>query len=172
MERDLRRSEFFESLSDEELSEFAEEAERVSFEFGERVIREGREARCMFVVISGSLEVVKKVPGGERILAKLEAKEKPTVVGERGLLAKSGASATVRAASRVEAIQIKREAFRRMIEVERPAAFKVSYKISRTLAQRLTRLDEEVVEMIREVERRGDADVEAFRDRLITDWAI
>ncbi len=54
----------------------------------------------------------------------------------------------------------------------RPAAFKLSYRIARTLARRLTRLDEEVVEAIRELERRGETDVEAFRDRLITDWSV
>lgn len=172
MERDLRRTELFESLTDEELAEFIEGAERVSFGAGEAMIREGREPECMFVVTSGSLEVRKKVPGGERVIARLEAAERPTVVGERGLLAKSGASATVRARGRVEAIRIRREVFRRMISDERPAAFKVSYRVSRTIAERLTRLDEEVVEMIREVERKGDTDVEAFRDRLITDWAI
>ena len=54
----------------------------------------------------------------------------------------------------------------------RPAAFKLSYRIARTLARRLTRLDEEVVEAIRELESRGETDVEAFRDRLITDWSV
>lgn len=172
MESDLRKAGLFEGLSDEELAEFAEGAERVSFGVGEAMIREGREPGCMFVVTYGRMQVCKKVPGGERVIAHLEAGERPTVVGERGMLAKSGASATVRARGRVEAIKIRRETFRRMIREERPAAFKVSYRISRTIAERLTRLDEEVVAMIREVEHKGSPDVEAFRDRLITDWAI
>ena len=47
-----------------------------------------------------------------------------------------------------------------------------SSRIARTLARRLTRLDEEVVEAIREIENRGETDMEAFRDRLITDWSV
>ncbi|MBA2375838.1 MAG: cyclic nucleotide-binding domain-containing protein [Rubrobacter sp.] len=172
MERDLRKAEFFESLTDDELAEFAEGAERVSFGVGEAMIREGREPECMFVVTYGRMQVCKKVPGGEKVIARIEAGEKPTVVGERGMLAKSGASATVRTRGRVEAIKVRRETFRRMIHDERPAAFKVSYRISRTIAERLTRLDEEVVEMIRDVERKGSPDVEAFRDRLTTEWTI
>ena len=93
-------------------------------------------------------------------------------MGERGLLGESGASATVRAAGEVEAVKIPRDTFRRMVEEGRPAAFKLSYRIARTLARRLTRLDEEVVEAIRELESRGETDVEAFRDRLITDWSV
>ena len=94
------------------------------------------------------------------------------MVGERGLLGESGASATVRATGEVGGIKIPRETFRRMVSEGRPAAFKLSYRIARTLAQRLTRLDEEVVEAIRELERRGETDVEAFRDRLITDGSV
>ena len=33
-------------------------------------------------------------------------------------------------------------------------------------------LDEEMVEAIREIENRGETDMEAFRDRLITDWSV
>jgi CRP-like cAMP-binding protein len=76
------------------------------------------------------------------------------------------------AVDRVEAVKIPRETFTRMVEEGRPAAFKLSYRIARTLARRLTRLDEEVVEAIRELESRGETDVEAFRDRLITDWSV
>ena len=59
-----------------------------------------------------------------------------------------------------------------MISEGRPAAFKLSYRIARVLAHRLTRLDEEVAEAIRELDRKGETDLEAFRDRLTTDWSI
>ena len=59
------------------------------------------------------------------------------------------------AVDEVEAIRIPRATFRRMVAEGRPAAFKLSYRIARTLARRLTRLDEEVVEAIRELENRG-----------------
>src|SRR3712207_6977643 len=49
----------------------------------------------------------------------------PYTTLSRSLLGESGASATVRAASRVEAIKIPRETFRRMISEGRPAAFRL-----------------------------------------------
>ncbi|MGI8649319.1 MAG: cyclic nucleotide-binding domain-containing protein [Rubrobacter sp.] len=170
----LRGAELFADLSEEELAEFCERAESVEFASGEVLIREGREPGCMFVITTGSVEVVKKIPRGERVLATLAATGRPTVVGERGLLLASdsdeGASATVRAKSRVAAVRLSRERFKEMIRAESPVAFKVSYAISKTVAQRLLSLDEEVVSTIRELERKGETDLEAFRDRLVTDW--
>ena len=169
----LRGVRFFEFLTEEELEEFAQGSEVVSFGPGQEIIAEGTDTHDLFVLTSGRVEVRKNVSGGRsRLLAALDASHERTVVGERGLLGKSAASATVRAAGAVEAIRIPRETFRWMVAEGRPAAFKLSYRIARTLARRLTRLDEEVVVAIRELEARGETDVEAFRDRLITDWAI
>ena len=172
-EEKLHRVRFFEFLTDEERSEFMEDAEPAAFEAGVEIISEGKEPSSLFVLMSGRVEVRKRLSGGrDRLLAKIDADREATVVGERGLLGTNEASATVRATSRVEGIRIPRETFRRMISDGRPAAFKLSYRIARTLAMRLTRLDEEIVEAIRDLERRGETDLEAFQDRLITEWTI
>lgn len=173
MEERFGHVRLFEFLTEEEREEFVEGSELVAFELGETIIEEGGEPGGLFVLTSGRVEVRKSLPTGrERLLAEIEAADERTVVGERELLGESGASASVRAASRVEAVKIPRETFRRMISEGRPAAFRLSYRIARTLAQRLTRLDEEVVAAIRELEREGETDLEAFRDRLVTDWAV
>jgi CRP/FNR family cyclic AMP-dependent transcriptional regulator len=172
-EEKLGQVRLFEFLTEEEREEFMEGSEPVNFEPGEEIIEEGGETHDLFVLTSGRVEVRKRIRGGgDRLLAEIDATSEQTVVGERGLLGESGASATVRAASRVETIKISRDTFRRMVSEGRPAAFKLSYRIARTLARRLTHLDEEVVEAIRELESRGESDLEAFRDRLMTDWAV
>jgi CRP/FNR family transcriptional regulator, cyclic AMP receptor protein len=173
MEEMLQGVRFFEFLTEEEREEFAEASEPVSFGDGENIIEEGAEQGSLFVLISGAVEVRKGLPGGRsRLLAEIDASRGRAVVGERGLLGESGASATVTAVGEVEAIRIPRETFRRMVREGRPAAFKLSYRIARTLARRLARLDEEVIEAIRELENKGETDMEAFRDRLITDWSV
>ena len=173
MEDGLQGVRFFEFLTEEEREEFAEAAEPVTFGAGQDIIEEGAGQESLFVLASGTVEVRKNLSGGRsRMLAQIDASRGRTVIGERGLLGESEASATVRAVDTVEAIKIPRDTFRRMVEEGRPAAFKLSYRIARTLARRLTRLDEEVVEAIRELESRGEADIEAFRDRLITDWSV
>lgn len=169
----LQRVRFFEFLTEEERREFLEESEPVSFRVGEEIMREGEDVASLFVLTSGQVDVRKSVPGGrDRKLASINADRENTVVGERGLLGESAASATVLAASEVEAIRVPRRTFRRMISEGRPAAFKLSYRIARTLAQRLTRLDEEVAATIRDLERQGETDLETFRDTLVTDWTI
>jgi len=173
VEDGLQGVRFFEFLTEEEREEFAEAAEPVTFGAGQDIIEEGAGQESLFVLASGTVEVRKNLSGGRsRMLAQIDASRGRTVIGERGLLGESEASATVRAVDTVEAIKIPRDTFRRMVEEGRPAAFKLSYRIARTLARRLTRLDEEVVEAIRELESRGEADIEAFRDRLITDWSV
>jgi CRP-like cAMP-binding protein len=172
-EETLQGIRFFEFLTEEEREEFAEVSEPVSFGAGEEIIEEGTEPGSLFVLVSGIVEVRKRLAGGgSRLLAEIDATRERTVVGERGLLGESGSSATVMAVGPVETVKIPRDTFRRMIAEGRPAAFKLSYRIARTLARRLTRLDDEVVEAIRELQSRGETDIEAFRDRLITDWSV
>ena len=164
---------FFEFLSEEERAEFARVVENTIFEPGEILIEEGAEPASLFVLLSGQVEVNKRVPGrSDRLLAVLEATDGRAIVGERGLLSDSEASATVRAKERVEAVKMPRERFQAMIREGRPAAYKLAYQIARILAERIARLDEEVVEVTREIERRGATDLDAFRDKLLTEWTI
>lgn len=172
-DKSLANTRFFGFLTKEEREEFVENAEPVSFMPAETIIEEGGEPTSLYVLLSGVVEVRKRLPNGnERVLARILADREQSVVGERGLLERRGASATVRARGRVEAIKIPHDAFRRMISEGRPAAFKLAYRISRLLARRLTRLDEEVVETVREMDRRGDTDLDVFRDKLITEWTV
>ena len=171
--KELRNVRFFEFLSEEERAEFAEAAELAVFRPGEVLIEEGTEPSNFFVLISGSVEVSKRIPeDDDRLLAVLDATNERTVVGERGLFGDGEASATVKAREEVEAIKIPREKFRAMIREGRPAAYKLAYRIARILARRLRRLDEEVVETIRELENRGETDLDVFRDKLITEWTV
>lgn len=172
---EMKTVRIFDFLSEEEGEEFARVSEPVVFGPGETIIREGGAPSSLFVLTSGTVEVTKRVPGdGARKLAEINASDGRTVVGERGLLGTSGASATVRAspAGPVEAIKIPREAFRAMIRAGNPAAYKLATRITRLLARRLTRLDEEVVGAIRELERRGETDLDVFRDKLVSEWTI
>lgn len=167
----LKSVRFFEFLTDEERAEFVRVSERVSFDAGEPLIREGTEQDSMYVLTSGRVEVFKRVLNDED--HRLATIEPGAVIGERGLLGRSGASATVRAVEAVEAIRIPRATFRDMISAEEPAAYKLAFHISRTLARRLTELDEEICHAIRELEHRPrETDLEVFRDRISSDWSI
>ncbi|MDQ3658724.1 MAG: cyclic nucleotide-binding domain-containing protein, partial [Actinomycetota bacterium] len=59
-EEKLHRVRFFEFLTDEERSEFMEDAEPAAFEAGEVIISEGKEPSSLFVLMSGRVEVRKR----------------------------------------------------------------------------------------------------------------
>src|SRR5215203_2861462 len=86
---------FFKFLSEEERAEFARVVEHTIFEPGEILIEEGGEPAGLLVLMSGQVEVNKRVPGrSDRLLAVLEPANGRAIVGERGLLSDSEASAT------------------------------------------------------------------------------
>jgi CRP/FNR family transcriptional regulator, cyclic AMP receptor protein len=168
----LRNVEFFEFLSDEERAELVEAAEFAVFRPGEFLIEEGAALSSFFVLASGRVEVHKRIPGrGDKLLAVLDAMNERTLVGELSLLDDGVASATVRAQGEAEAVKIPRETFRTMIREGRPVAYKLAYRISHILARRLARMNEEVVEIVRELESRGEPELEAFR-KLLTEWSV
>ncbi|HEY6690501.1 MAG TPA: hypothetical protein VI008_05600, partial [Rubrobacter sp.] len=74
MEETLQGVRFFEFLTEEEREEFAEVAEPVTFGPGENIIEEGADQESLFVLVSGTVEVRKGLPGGRsRLLAEIDA---------------------------------------------------------------------------------------------------
>jgi CRP/FNR family transcriptional regulator, cyclic AMP receptor protein len=168
----LRNVEFFKFLSDEERAELIEAAEFAVFKPGEVLIEEGAALSSFFILTSGRVEVHKRIPGrGDKLLAVLDAINERTLVGELSLLDDGVASATVRAQGEAETVKIPRETFRRMIREGRPAAYKLAYRISDILARRLAHMNEEVVKIVRELESRGETDLEGFR-KLLSEWTV
>ena len=172
MEETLQGVRFFEFLTEEEREEFAEASEPVSFDPGENIIEEGAEQGSLFVLTSGMVEVRKGLPGGRsRLLAEIDTSRGRTVVGERGLLGESGASATVRAVGEVEAIKIPRDTsgvWSQKAGLPRSSSPTASPAPSRGGLPVLTRRSWRRSGS----SRQGETDMEAFRDRLITDWSV
>src|SRR5918995_3422810 len=147
----LRDVPFFRHLNDEEREELEELLEPAGFEVGETIFEEGGPEEWLFVITSGVVEVHKMVlPGRRQHLATIEA---PTVVGEMGLLTEPRAAASVEARTRVEAYSIDQDRFLEMLDDDSPAACKVVYEIGRTLADRMSRTNESIAEILGQLER-------------------
>jgi CRP-like cAMP-binding protein len=168
----LRNVGFFEFLSDKERLEFADTAELAVFAPGEVLIEEGAALDSLFVLTSGRVEVRKSIGDrGDSLLAVLDTKNERMLLGELSLLDDRGASATVRAQEETKAVKIPHETFRTMIREGRTAAYKLAYHISHILAKRLAHMNEEIVGMVREIEGRGETDLEKFR-KMLTEWTL
>ncbi len=169
---DLGSVPIFKHLDAEERAELEELLEPAGFEAGQMIFDEGGPEERLYVITSGTVEVYKRVlPGRRQHLATVGA---PTVVGEMGLLTEPRATASVEAATEVEAHGIERDRLLEMLDADSPAACKLVYEIGRTLAERMAKTDETVAEVIARLEdaRPGTGEADIFRDRLARDWSF
>lgn len=108
----LKRVPFFADIEPAKLKLLAFMSERVAFDPGRPLVRQGDPADAAYVLIDGEAEVVAETPEGPMTFATLGAHE---VVGEIAILCDVPRTATVRAKSRVVALRISKEPFMRMI---------------------------------------------------------
>jgi len=108
------------------------------------LFREGEPADALWVLLSGSVEVVKKdAAGHHQVLAILHG---PTMLGEAGLLLEGGPrSASALALSELSLLRLPGVAFRRLLDGQDLAALKLSLALARVLVSRLVQMNERLV---------------------------
>lgn len=126
----LRRVPLFAEIEPSRLKLLAFMSERVGFDAGKIIVRQGDTADAAYLIIDGHAEVIAETPSGPVILATLGANE---TVGEMGILTNMPRNATVRAKDRLLALRIAKEPFMRMVR-EFP---NISVAIMQELAHRL-----------------------------------
>jgi len=107
-------------------------SERVVFEPGEVLFRQGDAADAAYVVIEGTIEIAVWTASGSLLINDVGQYE---ILGESGIFGDLPRSATATAKTRIEALRIPRDLFRRMIHGSPDVAF----HLSQVLAQRLAR---------------------------------
>jgi CRP-like cAMP-binding protein len=138
---------------------------------GGPVLREGDSPSGLFLLLSGTVEILKQTPdGASQSLGKVGA---PTVLGEMSLITERPHSATVMAVSDCEFYLLTRAQFQRLIASESIAAYKLIATIAQVLAGRVMRLDQKVLEL--SATRGAAAPVEelaAFKQKLFSEWSF
>ena len=145
----LRRVPIFAEIEPAKLKLLAFMSERVGFDPGKPLMRQGDPADAAYLVIDGHAEVVLETPGGPVVVATVGANE---TVGEMGILGDVPRNATVRAKDRVIVLRISKEPFMRMVR-EFP---NMAVSIMRDLAQRLDATNHQLSEALAEVKRLRD----------------
>jgi CRP-like cAMP-binding protein len=126
----LRRVPFFADIEPAKLKLLAFMSERVGFDTGAIVVRQGDPADAAYLIIEGECEVLVETPTGPVMLATLRANE---IFGEIAILCNVPRTATVRAKGRLVTMKIAREPFLRMVR-EFPG---MAISIMQELAHRL-----------------------------------
>ncbi len=142
----LRRVRLFAEIEPTKLKLLAFMSERVAFDPGKLLMRQGDPGDAAYVIIEGHVEVIADTPVGPVTLATLGANE---IVGEVAILCNRPRNATVRAKDRLIALRISKEPFMRMVR-EFPS---MAISIMQELADRLDSTNNQVRAAHAEMER-------------------
>ena len=151
----LRRLPMFAEIEPARLKLLAFMSERVGFDPGKQLMRQGDPPDAAYLIIDGQVDIVLETPAGQFTVATLGANN---IVGDMGILSNAPRAATVRAKDRVIALRISKEPFMRMVR-EFP---NMAVSIMQELAQRLEATNKQLSGALAEINRlRAEAGIAA-----------
>src|SRR5712691_7731012 len=142
----LRRIPFFAEIEPAKLKLLAFMSERVGYDPGKTLMRQGDPADAAYLIIDGEADIILEGPAGPITVATLGAND---IVGEIGILCDAPRNATVCAKNRLVALRIAKDPFMRMVR-EFP---NMAVSIMRELAQRLDLTNKQLLTARSEVRR-------------------
>lgn len=142
----------FHGLSEAQMRAVGSVMRRRSVRSGEVILKEGEPGRSLFVLTRGSVEATKLMgaPGADgsaprrKVLVHMSA---PQSFGEIGLLEDSPRSATVRAATDCDVLELRREDFEGLLSSDVHLAYVLVRNIATSLIQRLRRTDRDMIKL-------------------------
>lgn len=126
----LRRIPLFAKVEPPKLKLLAFASERVTFETGQELFRQGDMPDAAYIIIDGSADVILDTPAGRLTVATIGRNE---LVGEMGIICDMPRTATVQANSRLVTLKVSKDLFFRMI-ADFPS---MGIEIMRVMAHRL-----------------------------------
>jgi len=142
----LRRVPIFAEIEPAKLKLLAFMSERVGFDPGKQLMKQGDPADAAYLIIDGHAEVILETSAGPVIVAILGPND---FVGEMGILGNVPRAATVRAKDRLIALRISKEPFMRMVR-EFPS---MAVSIMQELALRLESTNNQLSGALAEVKQ-------------------
>jgi small-conductance mechanosensitive channel len=131
----LRTVDMFRGLGPDELNALAERLQPAPYLKGDVLVRQGAEARRLYIVVEGRADVVVASERGER--AKVAELGPGDFFGEMGLMTGEPRTATVVATTAMQCYRLDKDAFRELLV----ARTDVAEQISEVLAKRRAELD-------------------------------
>ncbi len=141
----LQQMPIFGAVREEALRFLLEPARAVQVATGGYFFREQDPAQCMYVLESGSVEVVKQWRGREMVLRRFDTGD---CFGEMALLDLFPRSAAVRALADCSAIELKPEFMLRLFERDAESFALIQMNIGREMCRRLRTTDEQLFQAV------------------------
>ncbi len=102
-------------------------APSLKFALGEWLCIEGEPGTCCYLVLQGSIEVIKKMEEGHQVLATLHP---GSVVGQLALLDRSPRSASLRAGEAAVVLALERDLFQRLVAAASPVGLRFQEQVA------------------------------------------
>jgi CRP-like cAMP-binding protein len=156
-------------LSTDQAQELATATIRARASAGDLVMNEGEKIDGLFLLMEGTVEILKQRPdGGVELINTVDG---PTVLGEMSLLTDQPHSATVRAKTDCDFYLLTRPQFTRLLERDSTALYKLILTIAEVISRRLYRLDEKLLALLAGSDHQvGAEDTATLKASLKTDW--
>lgn len=129
--RMLRQVPLFAGMEPNKLKLLAFTSDRVSYPAGEILFRQGDTGDAAYVILAGQAAILVDSPSGQIKVAEVGEN---TIVGEIAILCDAARSATVQAATPIEALRIRKDQFIKLL-TDFP---EVTIEVMRVLAERLS----------------------------------
>ncbi len=138
-EMDLLRSvPIFAGIEPSRLKLIAFTADSIAYRAGQALVRQGQPGDAAYVLVEGEAEVSIGTESGEYVVATLGPGD---VVGEISILCDTPRTATVTASTDVSALRVRKDSFLQLLR-QFP---EIAAEVMRSLAERLTHTNEELV---------------------------
>jgi CRP-like cAMP-binding protein len=133
----LRRIPLFSNIDTSRLKLLAFTSERLTFNAGAVLFREGDRGDSAYLILGGKVDISVGAPGGDVVVASLGANN---IVGEMALLCEMPRTATVTAVDPLDTLKIKKDQFFQLMR-DLP---QIALEIMRELAVRLNNVNKEL----------------------------
>lgn len=135
--RGLRSFPLLKKLPDEDLERLASIMEEENFPAGTEILTEGRPGDKMYLLLEGSVDVLKTTPYGESYVTASLKDSYHCTLGEMALIDKGTRSATIRTKTDCRTLSIGYEAFQNFCRTYPQAGLELIMSISVTLVRNL-----------------------------------
>lgn len=144
MQKDvLEKSPLFNGMSDYQIRKAIVISELREFEAGKLLLEQGTVGRSMYLILSGRVEIERRVNDGVRQVAVLEAGQ---IFGEIGYVAETRRTADVKAMTNVSVLRFDYQKLSKDLKFFPNVVNKLNFNISLILSKRLTSLMDKLAE--------------------------
>ena len=131
---ELRQVDFLRDLDEQELRVLLAGVTALKFGAGEPIVREGEQGNSLYIIRSGTVEVLATATDGKQV--HIRDLQCPAFFGEMALMTGEARNATIRARSDAELLELNREGFVELFKVHPETATKIGEVIALRMTER------------------------------------